>query len=133
MSVDEVQRNIPGATQVNGSHLYDGAKELLSKKGVTVAGITFEASYFFKDGKLSQVNVNDRAMNKNEVTLLNFERLLSELRGRFGNEGQRNVKNENWGISGEASWSVGSDKLWASITPITADTSMLNFGYNLSR
>lgn len=133
MSLDEVQRNVPGTTQVMGSHLYDGAKELLKKTGVTVAGITFEASYFFKDGRLSQVNVNDRTMNKNEVTLPNFERLLSELRARFGNEREKNVKNESWGISGEASWSVGGDKLWVSITPITADTSTLNFGYNLAR
>jgi hypothetical protein len=132
MSVDNVQRNVSGANQVSGTgtRLHDGARELLNRKGIVVAGMPFEASYFFKDGKLSQVNVNDPAMNGNQNTLRNFEKLVSELRARFGNEEKRSVKNEKSGLSGEAAWSVGRDKLWVNITPITADTAQLNFGYN---
>ena len=133
MSVAEVKRNVAGTSQVQGSHLSDGARELLIKRDVAFAGVPFEASYFFKDGKLAQVNVNDPELNKNEDTLRDFENLMSELRGRFGSEGKRAVKKESWGISGEAAWSVGLDKLWVSITPITADTSRLSFGYNFAR
>lgn len=130
-SIEEVQKNIPGVKKEQGSHLHDGSKALLRKQDVVVAGINFDASYFFKDGKLTQVNLTGQDMANNEVTLRNFEKLLSEFRAKFGPEKNRNVKNERWGISGEASWSVGSDKLWVSISPVTGDTSLLSFGYNL--
>lgn len=133
MSVEEVQRNSPGARQVAGSHLSSGAKALLNKPGVMVAGIAFEATYYFRDGKFAQVNVDDPAMNANEVTLRNFDKLLSELRVAYGQEEERKINKESWGVSGEARWSVGGDKLWVSISPITADTSRLNFGYNQAR
>lgn len=132
-SVQDVQRNIPGVQQAMGSHLYDGSKALLKKQGVTIAGIIFEASYFFKDGKFTQVNLVDPDMNDNEVTHNNFERLSSELRSQFGPELKRNVKNERWGTSGEASWPVGNGRVWVSILPVTADTSQLSLGYKPSR
>lgn len=132
-SIEEVKGNIPGVKQEKGSHLYDGAIAMLRKQGVIVAGINFDASYFFKDGKFTQVNLAYQDMTNNEITLRNFEKLSSELRAKFGPEERRNVKNERWGISGKASWLVGSDKLWVSISPITGDTSLLTFGYNPAR
>lgn len=129
MSMEDVQRNMRGTTKVSGSHLADGALERLRKEDIRLAGFTFEASYFFHDDAFTQVNVNDNEVMDNEAIRSKFDKVSAALSAKYGQATNQDVRSETWGLSGKANWFVGGDELWLTIVPVTADTSMLTFGY----
>ena len=129
MSADEIQQRVPGAQAAGGDFLVTGARELLSLDQVSMAGTTFSAEFFFIAGKFTSVNLSADPIVSNQENTVNFEKLCSVLRARYGAETRRKVDNEQWGLSADADWNTADGKVFASIVPTTADTSRLITGY----
>ena len=132
MSVDDVIRASPGgARRVSTFHLEDGAKELLRREAVKVAGINFNASYYFIDNKFVQVNLKaSPEAVKNEVTVQHYERLLDAFRRRYGDEHDRMLRNDKWGAAAEVNWLIDGNQIQIVILTVTPETSTLSFAFH---
>jgi len=129
MSVEEVRKKIPEAKPGNGDRVVSGAEELLRLEKIIVAGTQFEVSFFFLKDKLTQVNFSTPQWGSNEENLLSFDRVVTEFRTKYGQETERTVSNQRFGLSANAEWVSGDTQIWVTITPVTAITSMLNLGF----
>lgn len=129
MTVDEVRQNVRNAKAGAEDRLFNGARELLRVEGVNVAGIAFNAGFFFQAGRFAQVNLSGPAMVGNKENLGNFDRVVADFRAKYGQESRNKVSNERFGLSADAEWLKEGGRVWVSVIPVTADTSMLNRGY----
>lgn len=129
MSVEEVQKHVPGLEAREGSSLFDGARSMLGKR-TTIAGVDLAVDYFFVAGRLVQVNANSAEDARNELTHRNFERLYNDFKSRYGEESERDIKDRRSGLSGSSTWSNGAR---VGMTPVTAQTSLLTSGIRLRR
>jgi hypothetical protein len=129
MTVDDVQKKIRNAKPGTDDWLASGARELLRVERVTLAGTFFDAGFFFDSGRFRQVNLSGSLMVSNEDNLRAFDRVSTDFRNRYGRETYRKVANDYSGLSASAEWLNDDGKVWASIVPITATTSMFNVGY----
>lgn len=142
MSADEVKRTVAGV-RAEADHLANGAQLRLRNQGVIVAGIAFDASYYFdRDDRLSSVIVQKVGettigllnINANDSNLADYEKLISSFRTKYGAETSSTKKSKETGfpgLSASSDWSVEGGKVFVSISPLTATTSMLSLGYQL--
>lgn len=142
MSADYVKRIVAGVS-AEGDHLANGAQLRLRKHGVVVAGIVFDATYYFARNerlssvlaeKVGETTIGPLNINANDANLADYEKLILFFRTKYGAE-TSSTKNSNEtgfpGLSASSDWSVEGGKVFVSITPLTATTSMLSFGYRL--
>lgn len=142
MSADDVKRTVAG-TRAEGDRLANGAQLRLRKQGVIVAGIAFDATYYFdRDEHLSSVVVEKAGettigllnINANDANLADYEKLTSFFRTKYGAETSSTKKSKETGfpgLSASSDWSAEGGKVFVSISPLTATTSMLSLGYQL--
>lgn len=128
MSVDEVRRAVPGVRPGNLDRLATGAVAQLQIPQVNHAGSPFTVGLFFLGDRLSRVNFSGRMGLDNQDNLNTFDRIVADFRSAYGQENARTVANRG-GLSANAEWQMPRGKVWVSIIPITADTSLLNFGF----
>ena len=134
MSSQDVRRVVPGA-QPEG-------ERLLRKPGIVIAGVRFDAEYHFDaQGRLQSVfaDKSDAVksgvldLNGNEANQIDFEKLVTAFRSKYGTEVSRSLKNKETGfpgLSANADWSVAGTKIFISVSPVTATTSMFRIGFN---
>ncbi len=142
MSADDVKRTVAGA-RAEGDRLANGAQLRLRKQGVIVAGIAFDATYYFdRDERLSSVVVEKVGettigllnINANDANLADYEKLTSFFRTKYGAATSSTKKSKETGfpgLSASSDWSAEGGKVFVSISPLTATTSMLSLGYQL--
>ena len=129
MPLAEVQRLVPEGKPGKSSRLKNGAVALLQVPDVAVAGLTFQANFFFLDDKFHRVNFSGPMANGNADNLRAFEKAHDIFRGRYGAPAVKEVKDEPRGLSGRADWKIESGEVWMVLVPVGADTSLFNFGY----
>ena len=130
MPLAEVQRLVPEAKQGGkSSRLKNGAVALLQVPDVTVAGLSFQANFFFLDDKFHRVNFSGPMANGNADNLRAFEKIHDIFRGRYGAPAVKEVKDEPRGLSGRADWKIESGEVWMVLVAVGPDTSLFNFGY----
>lgn len=134
MSSQEVRRVVPGA-QPEG-------ERRLRKPGIVVGGVRFDAEYHFDaQGRLQSVFADKSDaiklgvldLNGNEANQIDFEKLVIAFRSKYGAEVGRSLKSKETGfpgLSASADWSVAGTKIFISVSPVTATTSMLRIGFN---
>lgn len=138
MSSEEVTRIVSGVEKSG-----DDPRNL-RKSGVVVVGIPFNANYNFDssrqlvsvilensgDAKVGLLNLGG-----NEANLITYEKLVAFFRNKYGVEANRSLKSKETGfpgLSANTDWAIGEGKIFVSISPITADTSMLSLGLLLA-
>lgn len=129
MSVAEVQRQVPEAKPGDRDQLRNGALALLQVPSVSVAGLGFQAQFFFLDDKFHRVNFSGPMANGNAANLQAFEKLHDIFRGRYGVPVVKEVKDSAKGLSGRADWKIDAGDVWMILVPVGANTSLFNFGY----
>jgi hypothetical protein len=135
MTIDEVRRValIPEKLEI-------GTNTLLRKSGGTISGISLSATYFFDSaGRLVSVIAQPAKgepgslhMDDNDRNLADYERLVLFLRGKYGAEKGRRLKNKDTGFSGlsaNTEWMVEGGTVFAALIPVTATTSTLHLGF----
>jgi hypothetical protein len=137
MAQDEFRRAVAG-TQPEGDRLF-------RKQGLVIAGVSFDAEYHFDgQGRLQFVfaDKSDGAkfgllnLNGNDANQADFEKLTAVFRAKYGSEASKSLKNRDTGfpgLSASADWSVDGIRIFISVSPVTATTSMLRLGYNPAR
>lgn len=135
MTRDEVKRiaaiqNPPG----------QGAKGKLRKKGVVISGVAFIVDYTFDANERwvsmlaqpEQGSSDALHMDGNDANFSAYEKVAAYLRGKYGTERNRSLKNKDTGfpgLSASSDWVVGGGKLFVTVIPVTATTSSLHLGY----
>lgn len=139
MSRDEVKR-ITAIQDPPGQ----GATGKLHKKGVMISGVAFIVEYTF-DGngrwtsmlaQPEQGSTDALHMNGNDANLATYEKVATFLRGKYGAEKNRSLKNKDTGfpgLSASSDWVVGGGKLFVAVIPVTATTSSLHLGFQSPR
>jgi hypothetical protein len=144
MSADDVKRTIAGV-RAEGDAVASGDQLRLRKQGVIIAGIPFDATYSFdRAGRLSSVYVEKTGdvrigllnINANDANLADYGKLTSYFRTKYGAETSSTMKNKETGFPGLSAgsyWSVEGARVFVSVSPLTATTSMLSLGYQSER
>ncbi|WP_374349900.1 DUF4124 domain-containing protein [Chitinimonas sp.] len=127
MSIDEVKSKVAGTQAINSDRLFNGSVGKLGINPVNMAGGTFSAKFFFLGDRFFQVNLSSD-MTRNAENLKLFDKLCAELRSVYGPESSHKVDNKPTMLSADAEWSTASYWAFVSITPVTADTSLLTLG-----
>jgi hypothetical protein len=87
MSVDEVRATVPKAIAPDKpNRLADGAQELLRLTNVEIVGKTFDAQFFFRNGRLSQVTLSLEKGHTFHQATLTLNALSDALRAKYGRE-----------------------------------------------
>ena len=128
LSVAEVQRMVPQAKKGDYSSLSNGARGLLQVSSVNVAGKKFAANFFFLGDRFHRVNFSGAMNDSNESNLKAFNQIFEGFQSRYGVAANRRIANE-YGLSARAEWKLPTGEVWIVVVPITATTSLLNFGY----
>ncbi len=137
MSPEDVRRLVSGleAPVANGR-----GESLMQKRGTNVAGLEFVAQYGFDNLKglksvhldrVGEGKVLDLESSSNASNLAAFEKLTKFLRGKYGPESNSSLKTKETGfpgLSARSEWSVDGARLFVSVSPITAETSMFSMG-----
>lgn len=117
-------------------------ERLLRRQGIVVAGVRFDAEYHFDAQGRLQAVFADKAdgtqvgvlnLNGNEANQSDFERLATAFRAKYGTETGRSLKSKETGfpgLSASADWFADGAKIFISVSPVTATTSMLRIGAN---
>jgi hypothetical protein len=114
----------------------------LHKQGIVIAGIPFNAEYFFDcDGRLESVQVTKvgeingeglKNVSANSENLADYEKLARLMRTKYGTRISSTVENGVPGASRlavDTQWAAQGGKVSISITPRTATTSVLSLEY----
>jgi hypothetical protein len=133
MTVNEIRQKVPNAISKSEDSLASGAREQLRLERVQVAGLSFTAQFFFGGERFRQVNYAGPMMVSNEDNLRAFNQVLADFRTTHGRESRHKVSDERFGLSASADWFNESGNVWIVIVPVTATTSLLNFGFTPTR
>lgn len=128
MSIADVQRMVPQAKAGSYSSLHNGARGLLQVSPINVVGKKFDANFFFLDDQYYRVNFSGPLNDSNESNLQSFNQLFSIFQARYGTPSSRQVSDKTSGLSARAEWQLPTGEVWMIISPITAKTSLMNFG-----
>ena len=129
MTVDEVKRLVPQTQAAKSSSLRNGAKALLSVAPVNFAGVDFEPNFYFLDDKFHRVNFSGPMANDNASNKQAFDKLVDQLRKRYGSPATHEVKDSPSGLSARADWQIPSGEVWLVVLAVGPRTSLFNFGY----
>lgn len=142
MTVAEVKRAVAGVREEE-RRAGRGSDVRLRKSGIVIGGVALDAAYYFdQDDRLASV-IAEKAtdakpgaltLTENATNLADFEKLNAAFRSRYGAETNRELKSKETtgfpGLSASSSWSTDGVKVFVSVSPVTATTSMLSVGYN---
>lgn len=129
MSLAQVQQAVPQAKTGKNDTLKNGARELLRVDSINVAGQSFDAKFFFIDGKFHRVNFSGAMNTSNEENTRVFEKLSEIFRARYGKPTHHKLSNERMGLVGRADWDIGKGEVWIITVPVTGSTSFVAFGF----
>lgn len=115
MTVAEAKQQLPDAADFEptpGTTLDRGQNAGAQKRLVAsleLAGERFDASLYFKDGKLVQVSLSARAENDNSrLYPFAYQEILATLRAKYGREVRNtNSSSRTFGDSAEMAWTSG--------------------------
>src|SRR5689334_2648032 len=94
MTPDEVLRAVPHSARSS-----DDAVEL---DRYVLADTEFTVRFLFRAKHLHQVHLDQPTkLVQNEVTLRAFDKVVDVLRKTYGQEADRHVESESWGLAGE--------------------------------
>jgi len=68
-------------------------------------------------------------MGANEINMRNFKKVQEELRAKYGTESKNELNDRNSGLSADTEWLGSNGKIWVTIVPITASTSLMTTGF----
>ena len=87
MTPEQVKSTFPTASKPDDpGTLHGGAIELLTVKDVEIINRKFDAAFFFKDGKLSQVTLQLQKGSTSAAAKLGYDSLREVLRSKYGQE-----------------------------------------------
>jgi hypothetical protein len=93
MTVEEVLAQVPEASRaVEPDSLGSGDKGILEIPVVEIANEPFEATFFFRDNRLTQVTLGLKDKKPFSMASLDFESVLDALRVKYGKEQSVAVK-----------------------------------------
>lgn len=130
MSLDEVRQRMPDAiSPPESSALHSGAKCLLELEHVLVLGDAFSACFYFIDNRLQQVTLTHSNPDNFGVAALDFEKLLTALRAKYGKEVKSKKSNATtYDIRG-ATWTSGKTDISLNLIAVTGSDAILNIVY----
>jgi hypothetical protein len=87
MTVPQVQGAVPSASSPSQvGRLGDGAQGLLCVRGLKLVDEQFTATFYFRDGTLSQVTLELDNKRQFEAVRPIFDRIVEALRSKYGQE-----------------------------------------------
>lgn len=129
MTPEQVRQAVPQARPGGNDSLKNGARQLLRMEPTTVAGLDFDAKFFFLNDKFLRVNFSGPMNVDNEVNLRAFDKIAEIFQSRYGAPANRKVSNARHGLSARAEWNLRQGEVWMIISPVSANTSSINFGF----
>lgn len=132
MSPAKVKSIVPNASKPEESPgaLSGGSIELLRLSGVEIVGHTFNASFYFKDSKLSQVTLSAAEELPFSSRVRTFESLTEALRVKYGKELSSRASG---GVlpTMEANWQSGKTNISVLLMGMGDSGSLLNVNYQV--
>ena len=131
MTVNQVKSIVRNtSTPINPGELSDGARELLRVNNIKIVNKSFNGSFFFKSGKLTQVTLSIEQIDDFNDAILVFDSLTEVLRSKYGNEVSREIKRGPVNSAG-ATWMAGRTNLVLSAFGIAGNPSSIDVVYQL--
>lgn len=121
MSVEEIQKKLPAAVPTESDRLANGDKALLRIDNLRLAGNTLNATLFFNNARFTQINLAGPMATGNSVNLAAARKITEEFRLKYGRESLQTAT--NW------EWLNQRGKIWVTLVPVGANTSMLSVGF----
>lgn len=132
MSPAKVKSTVPNAVKPDDKpgELAGGSLELLRVNGIDIVGQTFNASFFFKDSKLTQVTLS--AVDEMSFTgrIETFESLTEALRVKYGKELSRSASTSGLATM-DANWQSGKTNISVFMMEMGKGKSILNINYQV--
>jgi hypothetical protein len=131
MTVNQVKSVVRNTSSpINPDELSDGAQELLRVNNIKIVNKSFNGSFFFKSGKLTQVTLSIEQIDDFNDAILVFDSLTEVLRSKYGNEVSREIKRGPVNSAG-ATWMAGRTNLVVSAFGIAGNPSSIDVVYQL--
>jgi hypothetical protein len=132
MSLEQVKAAVPNAKSPNGKPgtLKGGAQEQLRVEDIEIVNQKFAASFYFLDGKLTQVTLSLSKPRSFEQTLLVFDRLTEALRAKYGQELNRQIRRGDLNIA-KATWLAGRTNISVVALSVGRNNASLNIAYQV--
>ena len=93
------------------------------------AGVDIESNFYFLDDKFHRVNFSGPMANDNASNKQAFDKLVDQLRKRYGSPATHEVKDSPSGLSARADWQIPSGEVWLVVLAVGPRSSLFNFGY----
>jgi hypothetical protein len=108
MSVQQVQAVVPHAeTSSRDAPLYNGSEELLHVADVVLANEQFDAKFYFRAERLTNVVLSLQESYSFRGAVQVFDAITQALRARYGREHSREITEDTVLHSAEADWITG--------------------------
>jgi hypothetical protein len=131
MSVSQVRSAVKGAvTPDKPGHLGDGAEELLKVANVEIVNQRFDAHFYFKGQKLSQVTLSLIPEREFHGLMLVFDSLTDALRSKYGQEISRNISRGTLNRA-DATWMSGRTNINVFVLSVSDTSGVLNINYQV--
>ena len=131
MTIDQVIKIVKLAKTPGNPHvLGDGARELLRIEDIKIVNNNFYASFFFLNGRLTQVTLSVENAGSFEDAIRVFNSLTEVLRVKYGTEIMRNVKRGTLNTA-DAQWMSGRTNINVSAMSVGDNLASLNINYQV--